>query len=321
MKADPLGLEQRFCRGRWFMEKHPICDSVVLTQRRIFMKPTRRGLGVAFTVLLLVLIAFIYNSNQVYLLAFLLASILLLAILHTYQSLAGLKVEIGRVQPVFAGESAGLPVTVSNLSRQPREALSLSASSANELNFSLDASDSKTLTLQAAATKRGWQMIDTVTLASDYPLGAFQAWSPLRFDCKILVYPEPTGRPSPLPNCGGRRTDGEEGCGRISQDDFSGIRAYEAGDSLRRIHWKAYAKGQGLLSKQFESGAGGADLWLDYDKTPGGHIEARLSLLCRWVVDAEAAGLRYGLLLPGRKIAPGSGRNHRMACLKALALF
>jgi len=46
-----------------------------------------------------------------------------------------------------------------------------------------------------------------------------------------------------------------------------------------------------------------------------------LSQLCRWVIDAENAGLRYGLLIPGNKIAPDRGPKHHATCLEALALF
>ena len=45
--------------------------------------------------------------------------------------------------------------------------------------------------------------------------------------------------------------------------------------------------------------------------------EARLSQLCRWVVEADANGLRYGLAIPGVDIPPDSGDGHRERCLEA----
>jgi uncharacterized protein (DUF58 family) len=38
------------------------------------------------------------------------------------------------------------------------------------------------------------------------------------------------------------------------------------------------------------------------------------------VLQAEQAGARYGLRLPGLEIVPGHGEAHRSACLQALAL-
>ena len=49
--------------------------------------------------------------------------------------------------------------------------------------------------------------------------------------------------------------------------------------------------------------------------------ESRLSQLARWVVDAEAHGERYGLVLPGLRLAPDRGPEHRHRCLAALAVF
>lgn len=319
MNNSKLTFKQRFKLSRFFRGEPPFSGPVELNQRRVFILPTQSGLGMVFTIVLLLLIAFIYNNNLVYLLGFLLASIFFVSILHTFKSLAGLVVQAGFVQPVFAGEAAGFTVTVTNPGSQPRMALSVTLE--NEQTFVLDAQASKTLTLYALTRKRGRQPIDTVTFASCYPLGAFRAWSPLRFDSKVLVYPKPSALSLPFPVGEGQQPSGQRHIDRSGRDDFNGIRTYQAGDPLRQIHWKAYAKGQGLFSKQYATDAGSTELWLDYEATPGGNVEERLSQLCRWVIDAEQAGVRYGLLIPGGKIAPDCGINHYAACLEALAVF
>jgi uncharacterized protein (DUF58 family) len=63
-------------------------------------------------------------------------------------------------------------------------------------------------------------------------------------------------------------------------------------------------------------------LWLDWALLPPGlDTEARLSRLTRWVIDAHAAGLSFGLRLPGAELLPASGDAQRERCLEALALF
>jgi uncharacterized protein (DUF58 family) len=319
MDNTPLTLKQRFKLSRFFKGEAPVSGPVELTQRRVFILPTRSGLGMVLTILLLLLVAFVYNNNLAYMLGFLLASIFFVSILHTFKGLAGLVVQAGYVQPVFAGESAGFTVTVSNSGRQLRMALSVALE--NEQILGLDAYESRTLTLYAATQKRGWQTIPTVTFACLYPLGIFRAWSPLRLDSKVLVYPKPSAISLPFPADSGDLPSGQRHLDRSGRDDFNGIRSYQAGDSLRQIHWKAYAKGQGLFCKHYASQVAGTELWLDYDHTPGTQVEERLSQLCRWVVEAENAGLRYGLLMPGSKIAPDRGAKHLSACLEALALL
>ena len=111
---------------------------------------------------------------------------------------------------------------------------------------------------------------------------------------------------------------GEHGRG---QEDFAGLRQYHRGDSPRHIAWKVAARDQGLLTKQF-AGRADAELWLDWDLLPSGlGVEERLSQLARWVLDAHAAGLSFGLRLPGKTVPMATGEIQREHCLEALALF
>jgi uncharacterized protein (DUF58 family) len=99
-----------------------------------------------------------------------------------------------------------------------------------------------------------------------------------------------------------------------------GLRPFEAGDSLRRIAWKAYARGQGLHTKQY-AGTDVVSHVFDWDSLPALETEARLSQLCRWVLDAHECGEAFGLRLPGTRIEPNVGTAHLERCLNALALF
>jgi uncharacterized protein (DUF58 family) len=110
---------------------------------------------------------------------------------------------------------------------------------------------------------------------------------------------------------------GDQGVGA---DDFAGLRQYHSGDSLRHVHWKAAARQQGLLTKQF-GGDRSEELWLDWSNLPEINIEQRLSILTRWVLLAEREGKSYGLRLPNQVIEPSRGGPHRHQCLKALAEY
>ena len=102
--------------------------------------------------------------------------------------------------------------------------------------------------------------------------------------------------------------------------DFAGLRPFQAGDSLHRVAWKAYARGQGLHTKQY-AGTDVVSHVFDWDSLEGLGTEARLAQLCRWVLDAQERGEAFGLRLPGQAIAPNLGAAHRQHCLTALALF
>ncbi|MDX1516476.1 MAG: DUF58 domain-containing protein, partial [Woeseiaceae bacterium] len=62
--------------------------------------------------------------------------------------------------------------------------------------------------------------------------------------------------------------------------------------------------------------------WFDFDEfAPDDEIEYRLSVLCRWIIDADHTREDYGLRMPGISIPPSHGETHRARCLEALALF
>ena len=63
------------------------------------------------------------------------------------------------------------------------------------------------------------------------------------------------------------------------------------------------------------------DLWLDASRTGLAEREAQLSRLAAWVLMADQQSLRYGLrITASHEIAADSGPEHRLACLRALAL-
>jgi uncharacterized protein (DUF58 family) len=303
--------------SRFFSGELPSPGPLVLNQRRVFILPTLQGLAYVALLVLVLLIAFVYNNNLAYMLGFLMASIFFVTILHSFKSLAGLTVRAGSSASVFAGESAGFQFFLQNPSERARPAIDLQLMQ-HKQTHSMASGETLAVVLFQDTKYRGWLSCDTLTLSSSYPLGLFRAWSPLRFDSKVLVYPCPAPPGLGFPEAGIMQQG--EGRQRLGGDDFFGLKTYNAGDSIRQIHWRTFAKGRGLQIKQY-AGAASSELWLDFETTPGSGVEERLSQLCRWVIDADKAGLCYGLTLPGVKLAPDRGREHYVACLQALAMF
>jgi uncharacterized protein (DUF58 family) len=156
-------------------------------------------------------------------------------------------------------------------------------------------------------------------LETRYPLGLFRAWSYVEPDARCLVYPRPER--SPLPTAAAHEAPGGQRSPVAGNEDFSGLRTYQLSDSPRHVAWKAVARTDGMLTKQF-SGEAAAELWLDWERLPPAlGLEQRLSRLAGWVLAAERGGARYGLRLPGVEIAPARGDSHAAACLQALALY
>jgi uncharacterized protein (DUF58 family) len=293
---------------------------------RIFILPTAHGCAFAVVLCAMLLGAINYNNGLAYVLTFLLASVALVSMLHTNRNLTGLKLGVSAPKPAFAGGAARFYFSFDNRGQAARYALNVryryNPGAADKLDgvhhTDLDADTVIREVIEAPATERGFQLLGEVVLSTRFPFGLFRAWSPLKIGTECLVYPRPEGRQAlPVSAAAGGREGGLRGAGR---DDFAGFRDYVPGDSPRQIHWKAVARNQGVPVKLFSGGNAGERL-LRFEDVNARGTEARLSQLCRWVLDADTAGFRYGLSLPGAEIPPGDGEAHRHACLKALALF
>jgi uncharacterized protein (DUF58 family) len=311
----PLTLRERLDIRRFFEGEKAREGPILLNHRRVFILPNRRGLALGLLLFIQLLAATNYSNNLAFILDFLLASIALLGILHGFRNLAGVSLRAGLVSPVFAGESACFEVLLENPRDRPRISLNMTSKSGTALHLDLPPRSVVPVKLAVPTERRGWLNLPTLTLASTFPLGLFRCWSPVNLTQRALVYPRPAPPGLPFPS-----EDGDAGRRKLSSDDFHGFQAYQPGDPLKRIHWKGVAKGQGVHVKEYRA-AETADLNLDYFNTPGAGTEARLRQLCRWILDAEQAGIRYRLSLPGATIAAAQGPAHSRQCLEALALF
>jgi uncharacterized protein (DUF58 family) len=318
----PSALRQRF--QSWLFRPRIERGAITLTQRRIFIIPTRQGFTLVFVLALMMLGDINYDLSLGYVLTFLLTMMAVMSMLHAFRNLAHLEIRPGRAEAVFCGETARFMLHFNNQSKLSRYRLSLVQSSASfwknpntPLQFDAPALQDTEVAFPLSTTRRGWLQSGRLTLYTEFPLGLFYCWSYLHFDTRCLVYPKPLDD-APLPS--GNSPDGTGKRSMAGDEDFSGLRKYTAGDALPRIAWKAYARERGLQVKQFTMPLG-EELLLDFADTPDRNEEDKLARMTRWVLDAEAQGLRYGLRLPDGELSSGNGIAHRDECLLRIALF
>jgi uncharacterized protein (DUF58 family) len=291
--------------------------AIVLTRRNIYILPTRHGLLYGLLLAAVLLGAINYNNSLAHLLAFLLASVGFVAMISTHRNLSGLAISRGEASRVHAGGRAGFPVSVHNPAAHPRYSVMLQLAPDAHVHVDLSPGDTVWETLLVEAPVRGLLQPGPVLVSTRFPMGLFRAWSRLDAQLSCIVYPRPA---PPLPFPATLQHADEKLVGLEADGDFSGLRAYRAGDPVGRIHWKALARSEALLLKEFGSGKT-QEIWLDETGLPPLDTEQRLSQLCRWVLDAEAAAIPYGLRLGSTIIPPNLGGPHRARCLEALALF
>jgi uncharacterized protein (DUF58 family) len=309
--------------ANWSRRRHGADhEPVAITNRRIYILPTRLGLMYAATVVTMGIGGMNYGNNLALMLAFLLAALGFVAMHHTHRNLAGLLIRTQANEPVFAGQLLQIQLTIHNPSPQLRLALQAETRLDGELlqaqPIHVDTGAQGLAQVPVISQRRGWLSIERMTVCTRYPFGLFRGWTVLHLPLKCLVYPKPSERSStPPPSELDTRSTQDLHRG---DDEFAGLRVFHPGDSPKRIAWKAYAREQGLLTKQY-AGAAVSTCMLDWDSLAGLDVEARLSRLCRWVIDSHQQGIAYGLRLPGFNAEPALTEAHRARCLNALALF
>lgn len=311
--------------ARWlFRLRGAELGEVFLNQRRVFIVPTRAGLTFGVMLVVLFLCSVNYNLSLGFALTFLLGGCAVIDMHLTFRNLAHLYLRPGNTQAVFAGEDAHFELHLSNRRKHDRYAIWFNFINddvtAVEHVTDIAADSNRSVTLNTPTKERGWCSAPRIRLQTRFPLGLLRAWSYWQPAMQVLVYPQPEENGPPLPLLEGEKADGS---GHAGHDDFAGIRAYQAGDSIRQLAWRQIARIESgaLVTKQFEGGAH-SELAIDFDSLPRAmNIELKLSRMTHWVLAAEMRGLPYAFRIGGTHLKPAIGPAHQAACLSALALF
>jgi len=316
--------EKRFARLRgrwraWWHDRLPRTDHVQLGRRNVYILPTRAGLMLAVTLVLLLIGSINYQLNLGYLLTFLLAGCAAAGMVVSHETLRGLALHLPAPGSVFAGESAVLDVKLVNAARRPRPAIGLALQGSRHWAWAdVPAQGEARVQVSFKPPRRGLHPVPTLVAETRYPLGTFRVWTVWRPAAQVLVYPAPEPHPPPLPPGEPRAGQGLAGMARPS-GEFDGVRAWRRGDPMKLLVWKKFAKTGELVSRDTQQ-AQRLELWLDFSRTNTFDPEAAIARLTAWVLAADAQNLDWGLRLPGLEIAPDSGAAHRLRCLEALAL-
>lgn len=305
---------------RWARPRAAESLPVAFHRRRIYILPTGFGLFYAIALTAMLAGALNYNNNPALLLALLLGGAALASLIAAQLQLSGLVVTAVDAEPVPAGTPLVVRVHVRAPPGRVRRGLRLddegrSDTAAAVMHLEQGHGECE---WPLPTERRGLFELPRLRLWTTRPLGLARAWAYVWPETLLLVYPRPEDEGPPLPEGAG-----EQAQSRLhpSGDDVHHLRSYRSGDARRAIAWKASARRDQLLVREFEQPRG-AEVVLDWVALAGLDEEARIARLARWVDEAERDGRRYGLRLPGQPaLGPDRGEAHRHACLRALALM
>ena len=305
---------------QWVNKRLPRAKEITLTQRKIFILPSKISIGLMVIIFLLFLVGINFQNSLVYIICFWLIALLVINIFYTYRNLAGLTIKVVSAEPCFAGDKMVLELEVSRPVKHSKSAIYFGWKGEDLVEVNLQENQSTRVKLSHSSKKRGRFIPPRIDIFTRFPTGLNTAWSYASMDIHGIVYPEPIERTqqSDQQRADDESYDGPEVSGGTS--DFAGIREYQAGDSPKHIHWRQYAKTGDLYTKSFVDYET-HDVWLDWQNLNISGTESRLSHLSAMILGLHEAQKQFGLRIPGKEIKPNKGEAHKVRCLTALALY
>jgi uncharacterized protein (DUF58 family) len=287
-------------------------------RRRIYILPTRFGLILAALLVAMLIASLNYNSNRALAFAFLMVGLALIAMHHCHRNLLALSVDVNAETDAFAGGEACFDFALRNESPVERSDIQVRCEARAQSISSVPGHAHGRVRVCIPVARRGVSRFKQFELRTDHPFGWFRAWTYVQASLIAYVAPVPRGERA-IPAAAAARGLAPR-ADASGDEDFAGLRAYQPGVSLKHMAWKVLARGGEPAVRNY-SGLAGNPEWLDWSSLEGLETEARLSQLCRWVLDCEAQLRPYGLRIPGTEFAPACGREHSRACLRALACY
>ena len=300
----------------WMRPRQPEALPARLDRHRIYVLPTATGLFFGLMIATMGLGALNFNNNPALLLALLLAGAAQASLIAAHLQLSGVVVDTVAADPVRAGEPLMLRIALGARDQRTRRGLRIASGDAHA-HATFD-HHGGTTEIPLATERRGLLPLSRLELSTVQPLGLARAWAYVWPQQSLLVYPAPEAQAPPLP-----APIGDAGRAQVTRagDDVHHLRAYRAGDPPRTVAWKASARRDSLLVREYEQHRSD-QLLLDWGLTAGLPYEQRIRRLARWIDDAEREGRRYALSVPGSPpIQMGLGPLHRHRCLRTLALM
>jgi uncharacterized protein (DUF58 family) len=336
----------------WWDARHPPADTLLLTQRNVYILPTRGGWLWALLVLTLLLGAINYQLNLGYLLCFVLAGVALVSMHSCHATLRGLRLRLAPPDPVHAGSLADLVVHLVSErgGRAARHGIGIrldtppptrppamphewtwldvaATPSARRLRPGATAEPPVTqVHLALPCPLRGRHVLPRLQLETRFPFGLFRAWSVWRPAAQVLVWPTPEQPTPSWPLSVQDPSRADRPLARLTSAssnplDADSARPYRPGDSPREVLWKksasAIAAGSdpALVSRTGSGAAARPCLDFTWESAAIGAPSGATSVVPPDVTPGTAPGAAAGA-----RPSPGNDTEARLSRLTAWAL-
>ncbi len=284
-------------------------------KRKTYILPTKFGLAFLVMTLVLFFMAVGYANNLIYIFVFFLISISLTGIVVTNRNVDKAFVVAVFPESNFAMENAIVNVEIENMGSRPLWDLQLSFADSEEEYFIRKIEPHMRVMAEVPwrPKTRGLKQLPVMTLKSTFPFGLLKSWQKYRLNQTVLIFPQKVGSRAFPPEA--RDDERMQPVGLFKEH-----RLYQSSDSPTRIDWRATARRQEMLVKNYEE-AEKEKLHFDFAQTSQlTNLEEKLSQLTVWIDEAEKSNHSYSLKVHDFVLPSGRGPGHHFNCLEHLAM-
>ena len=303
---------------RWASKRSPRSAQVILRHKTIYILPGKQGLAFLLVVLLIWLLGTNYQNNLILALSFFLISLMLVSTIHAFKNMLGVTFSPATIHHAAVGDVVPFDIILSSQYHTNHHAILLMVENVEAVETHFLAGQTNQVTIGLVAQHRGWLKLPRITVKSYFPFGVTRAWAYVDIDHRALIYPRPIACEKP-PLGAGQEYEGNYYSVQRG-DEFQGFQMYYPGSPLSQVAWKQYARGAGLYLKDYRAQQS-QQYWLDWQFINARDVELGLSQMSYWVNQFSENNIEYGVILPNKIIAMGTGDAHRLQALTALALF
>jgi uncharacterized protein (DUF58 family) len=175
--------------------------------------------------------------------------------------------------------------------------------------------DGRTVSYEVTLAERGVHTIGPVAVTATDVFGLWERTFAYEATDDVVAFP----RVHPLYE-GADIISGYVGLSE-EREQFDGVREYERGDALRDVNWKASAKRNEFVVTEYAGEGATNRVTVAVERVSREHADAVAEAAASVVVYLLDAGLSVGLAVPGDRIDPGNGTDHRRRVLARLARF
>jgi uncharacterized protein (DUF58 family) len=271
------------------------------------------------------------GNNLLYLVLALMLAFLVLSGLLSEASLRGIQIDRLLPREIFAGSPNRVVLRVHNGQRRNAAfAITIEDQFESDSGFEvagrafalrIGAQSAEDRSYLFEPERRGEFQFEGFRVSTRFPFGLFVKSRELDQPERAIIYPSvqrvSLDERAKLPDADDEDLSGTSNDG----DEITGLREFEPGDSVVRVHWRSSARAGRLLVGERE-GLTGAEfevrLRLPAD-TPDDQVEERVSQAASEVVTHLETGSRVGLRSRLFYFAPAAGHAHRSELLCFLA--